>query len=599
MYEAFKDRPFTYYQSAPDDEVKGTLTAWACRHDPCLFSMLLIVVGATGVRWLWLYRHGQPYDIDEAGYLSFALTYYRGLFLGGLGGWWTSVLGPSFQAPLLMAATTPAFLIGGPNPIVGLAVPMVFGLVAVGATFSIGRRIGGPRVGWLAGLLALGAPILLNYSRSYNFAIAATATLTLALLAFVFSDNLQRRGWSAALGLFIGLTALARTMTLAFLPGLLVSIVVAAAAGPERKRRAVNALTAVAVSLVVAWPWYSKNWSLVYEYLTNFGYGHRATEYGTAAPFFSFRAWQMTSQNLGQLVYLPCLVLLGSGAGALAAVVAREIHRRGVRPVALAAVRSPLMPSVLVVVEGLTALTSTRNKGTGFAAPLIPAMAICAASGVARLPARSRRVFSTVAVLVVALNVMAASDLRSPLAKRRVVLLPVLGWTPVSDGRGTLQQYESYGTEPPLSAPQPLTRHEGEEWVAANAATAARLRASNGPLTAFGFRHRLFNVNSVQLEELTAGSPPLPFRQVAPVDTGDTAEGYAAWLKNGDAAAACTLLTATGVTNEIRPAITTQVMEQAAVEAGFVRASSWTLPDGRGVSLWRRDARCRSTASGL
>ena len=271
------------------------------RRELWAFGVVLLLAAAIGVRWLWLFRRGQPYDIDEGSYLSIAIANRLGLSHGGISGWLSSVLTPSIQAPLMTAATTPVLVLAGPDPIAALAVPLGFWLIAVAATFALGRWVGGPRVGWLAGLLMLGAPVLVNYSRSYNFAIAATATIALVLLAFARSGNLERPGWSAALGLFLGLTALARTMTLAFLPAVLVAMVVAVAAGLHRARRAVNAAVAVVVGLAVAFPWYRVNGSRVYDYLTSFGYGSRAAEYGTAEPFFSQAAWRTTGRYLVQL----------------------------------------------------------------------------------------------------------------------------------------------------------------------------------------------------------------------------------------------------------------------------------------------------------
>jgi len=579
--------------------VARRLTSSLRRRDLWAFGAILLVLTAVSVRWLWLYRYGQPYDIDESGYLSIALNNHRGLFDGGLRGWWDSVLSPSVQAPLMTAATTPAFLVAGPNPIVGMIVPLAFGLVAVAATFLLGRRVGGSRAGWMAGLLALGAPLLLSYSRSYNFAIAATATIALALLAFAKSDNLENRGWSAATGLFLGLTALARTMALAFLPAILLAMVVAVVAGPRRGRRAANAGIAVVVGLAVAFPWYRVNGSRVYDYLTSFGYGSRAQEYGAAEPFFSWAAWRTTGQYVVNSVYLPYLILLLVAAVAGGAVVVGHVRRRGIGPAAAAAARSPMMPAALLMAEGLVALTSSQNKGSGFVAPLIPAMAVCAAWAFARLRVRPRQVLTGAAVAVVVVNLFAASDLDEAVARPRRTRVPILGVVIVTDGRSTLQQYEAALDPAASSVAQPLTRREGVSWVAATADMAARIRAQGGQavLTAFGFRHQLLNINSVQLEQLSTEDTTLPLVQVAPVATTDTVGGYAAWLSSGgEAAGACNLLTATGVAHEFPPAVTTTYMEEAARRAGFVVASQWSLPDERVVTLWRRPATCPAGA---
>ena len=193
------------------------------------------------------------------------------------------------------------------------------------------------------------------------------------------------------------------------------------------------------------------------------------------------------------------------------------------------------MPSALLVLEGLTALHSSQNKGSAFVAPLIPAMAVCAAWAFARLPGRPRQLLTAATVAVVVVNVVVSADLGTWLARTRHLDVPELGLLPVTSGRGALQGYEADTGTVVLTATQPVSRKEGVAWVAASADVAARLRAHDGPIvvTAFGFRHRLVNVNSVQFEELSAGEPPLPLDQVAPLVTTDTADGYAAWLSEG------------------------------------------------------------------
>ena len=73
----------------------------------------------------------------------------------------------------------------------------------------------------------MGTPVIISFSRTYNFAIAAAATVALALWAIARSRNFQRLGWSVAAGAALGLVALARTMNLALLPAIAVACLVA------------------------------------------------------------------------------------------------------------------------------------------------------------------------------------------------------------------------------------------------------------------------------------------------------------------------------------------------------------------------------------
>ena len=138
--------------------------------------LLAAAVGAflgLGAIWLWRFRRGQPMDIDEAGYLSIAILDYRGLVDGGPGGYWDAVMAPGIQAPLMTALTGLVFVVTGTGILPGLLVPLFLGGVMLLAGYGLGHEVGGPRVGWLTLALAAGTPVVIGYSRSYNFAIAS------------------------------------------------------------------------------------------------------------------------------------------------------------------------------------------------------------------------------------------------------------------------------------------------------------------------------------------------------------------------------------------------------------------------------------------
>ncbi len=371
-------------------------------------------------------------------------------------------------------------------------------------------------------------------------------------------------------------------MALAFLPALVLAMAIAVAVGPERGRRAVNAVLATVVGLAVALPWYWVNWSRVYEYLTSFGYGSRAREYGTSEPFFSRAAWRLTSQYVVHSVYLPFVLLMVVGAVTLVVVSLGRARRQGPRPVAVAVLRSPL-----------DAVGAARHRGAD-RAPLVAEQGL----RVRRAPHPGHGGLRGVGVRPAPRPAPAAADGGDGGRRRRergwCRPISARGWrgpgtstcpswaccpSPAAGGRCRATR----PTPGPvvLTATQPVSRKQGVAWVAASADVAARLRAHDGPIvvTAFGFRHRLVNVNSVQFEELSAGEPPLPLDQVAPLVTTDTVDGYAAWLSEGGAAAGvCNLLTATGNYYEIAPPVTPAFMEEAARRAGFVVRRSGRCP---------------------
>jgi hypothetical protein len=114
----------------------------------------------------------------------------------------------------------------------------------------------------------------------------------------------------------------------------------------------------------------------------------------------------------------------------------------------------------------------------------------------------------------------------------------------------------------------------------------------NRALVAFGFRHRLLNINSITLAQLAAGNSQLPLVMVPREVLDDSVDGYRSWLHSGNAGTACLLYTASGVHLEAPPLVTASTMAEAAVAEGFQATNSWPLPDGRMVTEWQRPQTC-------
>jgi 4-amino-4-deoxy-L-arabinose transferase-like glycosyltransferase len=312
--------------------------------------MLVAAIGAflaIGATWLWRIRRGQPVDIDEAGYLSIAIGDLRGWEQGGLAGWWDIVLAPSTQAPLMPATTTPVFLLAGTGVLPGLLVPLLLGGVMLLAAHGLGHEVGGRRIAWLTLAVTAAAPVVIMYSRSYNFAIASGAMAALVLWALARSRRFEHLGWSCATGVAIGLLALSRTFVIALLPALAVIALVALAAGPRRGRRLAGASLAALLAVVVAGPWYRKNGELVWDYLTSAGYGSARAEYGGEESALSLDSWRSTFQYATQWNGLPLCVLWAVGLGLVVAVGLLRWRRQGAGSAFLTALRSPVLPSIV------------------------------------------------------------------------------------------------------------------------------------------------------------------------------------------------------------------------------------------------------------
>jgi hypothetical protein len=230
-------------------------------------------------RWIFVYRRGLL-DIDEAGYTLSAFRHYNALYEGGFVAWILSVFEPSPVSPLTPGVASLMFAVFGPDPVYGFLVPVLLGVIAVIATYLLGKQVGGQSVGLASAALLATTPLILMYSRSFHFSIPATAITVLALLSLFKSKRAQDWGWVLAFGIFIGIMPLSRSMTLGFIP------CVAGAALPyvifeqDRWMRIGRLVIAGVVAVLTSLPWLWKSGSLVWWYLSQFGYGSRAVEFG-------------------------------------------------------------------------------------------------------------------------------------------------------------------------------------------------------------------------------------------------------------------------------------------------------------------------------
>jgi hypothetical protein len=175
-------------------------------------------------------------------------------------------------------------------------------------------------------------------------------------------------------------------------------------------------------------------------------------------------------------------------------------------------------------------------------------------------------------------------DLRWPTAKPQAIP----GWSTVTDGRGRLQQWEFEGTRGQGTwAAEPIDAVTTRAWQNAITHTAELTRQS--PWVAFGFRHFLYNKNSIQLDKLTKhGETNMDGGD--PTFLGRSEDAYFTWLTNDDfAGRSCLLFTSEGSINEITPLPDTEALTRAARRAGFRSLTQWTLPDGRDVVAWHRE----------
>lgn len=556
-----------------------------------LFLLFLIIYISINSRWIFVYRNEGLFDIDESAYLMMAVKNYYAYVHGGLRLWFSSVEAPNAASPLTSALASLLFIVTGPRVAFGIYIPLLACLATVVAVYYIAKQSSIQRVAEISALVVATTPLLVNYSRSFHFAIPATACTTVALLCLIKSQQAKRWTWIIAFGFFVGLMPLARTMTLAFIPCLgLAAFVYVAASPDERLARIGRLLVAGAVASATALTWLLLNGKYVAEYLFNFGYGARAAEFGPKLSFVGSVIYMI--QIFLDQVYAPHFIVISVGITISIFLFLKNLLCADRNEWLSKYASSPITPVSIFVFFSFLILSSSQNKGTAFIAPLLPPTIFLSTWAIFRL--NDNRFYGIAVASALAFISMYAFipmvDLNSETSTRTTHWLPFYGKVVYSDGSGTMQGYEAafgINTAEPGKALPPET---AEAWNQINQDTLDAIKPFIGATraVAFGFRNAVYNVNTLGLTNSLRGQPPLNLSQIEPLITGESAEGYLAWFASGPAAPACVLLSSPGEKGEFPPYVNTVLVESAAKQSGFVAAQTLSMPSGRVVTIWRR-----------
>jgi 4-amino-4-deoxy-L-arabinose transferase-like glycosyltransferase len=248
-------------------------------------------------RWILHYRYGQPVDIDEAGYLTYALDDYRGGVSGGLLGWLSAIEAPSYQAPFATLVTSLFFMLAGPSAYFGFATTVFAGVIVIVSSFFLAREIGGLRVAAVSATLIACCPAIINGARSYSFALPVAAVTSVALLALIRSNRFTSAAWSSAFGVFLGLMPLTRTMSIAFMPALILSAVIAAATSPDRRRSLLLLCVALITAAAIMLLWFIPNGSYVLSICLSLAMATEAPTTVSGMHFCLWNSWYFCSNT--------------------------------------------------------------------------------------------------------------------------------------------------------------------------------------------------------------------------------------------------------------------------------------------------------------
>jgi 4-amino-4-deoxy-L-arabinose transferase-like glycosyltransferase len=557
----------------------------------CVYVTMRIALDAW---WLSQFRDGYPLNIDEVGYLTFALDATQGLKSGGIAGLWHAYLGSGPQAPLVPLLTVPIHLVFGEEIFPSFFVQMPFLVLLAFASYGLAARLASPSWGLLAALIATSIPEMTDWARTYHFGVPAAALFTAATYALIRAEGFADRGWALAWGMLLGLTLLARTMMIALTPCLVFAAMLTLVFdSTERKRRVVNCGLGLAVGFAVAATWYGRNWPLVGEYLLSFGYGDRSAYHGHAHPMLSWAYWTARLKTIINGFYLPLAILV---AATLVVWIARVLLQTRENGRIGRAFRLNLQNGVwictVVVVSGYLALASSRNEGTGFALPLLPVLVALAAAAAARLKSQAVRACLVAAFLLVSVfNLAMKADAFPAFSGTWSVPVPALGTLRVIDGSSDIRRLltDAGNDVGPPTARMPEVH---KQWLVLGREVAPWFdRFANShqrrPIVAFASKDPFFNTNLIDLSARLLLRRRLWVGQLEPRG-GDNTEAYRVQLTDPRPPPNLLVTTDPGP-SEYKPSLTQAYVEDAARSLGFQQVGSFRLPDGRETRVWWLD----------
>jgi len=233
---------------------KRSLGNWArtdtTRRDVTILVFIALAVAAANL--LWSAIDTRPPHWDMARHLWTSLEYRNNAdsnqWLGFLLNWY-------YYPPLVYWLTQPLYAVLGTDVQVAILTNCVFLIVLVLSVYGIGVELRDRRAGRMAAILALSLPIIASQFKEYQLDAPLTAMVALALLLLIRTREFSLGRASLAFGIAAGLGLLTKWTFL---------IVMAAPVGfavltALRQHRFRPILGALAVTLLVAGPWYASN----------------------------------------------------------------------------------------------------------------------------------------------------------------------------------------------------------------------------------------------------------------------------------------------------------------------------------------------------
>ena len=353
-----------------------------------LLAALAATIAAINVSWRLL--DARPPLWDMSYHLSNSLFYLHGASLSDP----LAFVGAYRYYPPLTYWVTDVFYaaLGSEAMWVAVLSNVVWVAVLVLATFGVGRRLWSARVGWVAVVFVVTAPIIVAASKQYELDMPLTAVAALTLYLLIRADGFSSRRYSLLLGATVGCGLLVKwTFPLVILVPVLYAFLNALAKARLRQfYPLLNAVLAAELVLVIAGPWYVAN----FRQVGAAGQRYNSPEMlnpGSTTPASAL--WYLWGLLNSKLYLMPTVMLL---VGIAFCFRRREYAARNLYP-------------ILMVVGTYLMFSLLPNKAPRFTEPMIPALGVIATGWLHYVSLRARTWITTGFVTYGAITFLAVS----------------------------------------------------------------------------------------------------------------------------------------------------------------------------------------------
>lgn len=348
-------------------------------------------LGRIGVMWVvaiaiaavWVIVDRTPPAWDAAEHLSLSMNFWwtltRGEWFSAEGWRHLWMLSPKYP-PVLYLVTAGIHTLLGPGPDIAIVANAVFALLLLIATYGLGRHLFSPQIGLLAAGLTLLMPRLLRIALDFQLDYALTALVVVSFWCLTVwrdaNDAPRRWAWIVAFGLSYGLALMTKQSALLFL---LVPLawVIATTLWQRRWGGLLQLFIGGLVTIAVMLPWLSVNWLFQFSILGNTNVAAAQAE---GDPMLNtLAAWTYYWRDLPSAVSWGLLIvpLVGIVFWAIGLLPGRKSSLQ------LDGTPTGRLWLLAYIVGGYVLWSGILNKDLRYIAPVLPAIAVLLAWGLA------------------------------------------------------------------------------------------------------------------------------------------------------------------------------------------------------------------------